>query len=328
MGERTDHTFAQGLGMGARATEGTAQPEAHPLPCAELAGASSWEGRVFRAVCERSHILTFDYCAATDEMTLFAGRVVPATQRIASYLASFETVRAGTVHPESIGSVRRALETALEKQAPATIDYRAKYAEGSFFWCRATPYPCLDEQGSAHLVGAVDNVERERALRMLAEYDAMTGLANHATAEHLIDVALSLPDARTSCVCAVIDIDDFKKVNDSRGHLEGDTLLRKIGAILRASCERADIASRIGGDEFVLLLKGTDLERALAKLESISASVRSLAAADGTAPTVSMGVFVPDAQCSSYRAAIARADQALYEAKRSGKNRICVYRGR
>ena len=102
------------------------------------------------------------------------------------------------------------------------------------------------QDGVRHVVGYVDNIQDERALRWKAEHDSMTGLVNHATAERLVNHALADPEVRRSSVCAIIDIDDFKQVNDSRGHIEGDALLREIGVILRDNCRATDVAEPHG----------------------------------------------------------------------------------
>ena len=126
-------------------------------------------------------------------------------------------------------------------------------------------------------------------------------------------------------MCAIIDIDDFKQVNDSRGHIEGDALLREIGVILRDNCRATDVASRMGGDEFVLLLERIGLPEALRRLDAMVALIKGSTAASPCTPTVSIGVYATGLDDLTYDAVIDKADKALYEAKHRGKNRICVY---
>ena len=102
-------------------------------------------------------------------------------------------------------------------------------------------------------------------------------------------------------------------------------MLHEVGKVLRSSFRESDVLGRVGGDEFLLLLKNIDLEVALDKLEQVK---RQLAAvkvgSQGKALSVSMGVYVPEDDDLAYRDVFVKADEALYRAKRSGKNRICV----
>ncbi|MFR3090535.1 MAG: GGDEF domain-containing protein [Eggerthella lenta] len=104
-------------------------------------------------------------------------------------------------------------------------------------------------------------------------------------------------------------------------------MLHEVGKVLRSSFRESDVLGRVGGDEFLLLLKNIDLEVALDKLEQVK---RQLAAvkvgSQGKALSVSMGVYVPEDDDLAYRDVFVKADEALYRAKRSGKNRICVPR--
>ena len=103
-------------------------------------------------------------------------------------------------------------------------------------------------------------------------------------------------------------------MNDTYGHIEGDTLLHEVGKVLRSSFRESDVLGRVGGDEFLLLLKKVKRQLAAVKVGS-----------QGKALSVSMGVYVPEDDDLAYRDVFVKADEALYRAKRSGKNRICVH---
>ena len=123
---------------------------------------------------------------------------------------------------------------------------------------------------------------------------------------------------------ALLDIDDFKKINDSLGHLAGDDALRQFATLLRGQLRPNDRCARYGGEEFVLLLPGAPLEGAVEAVRRLQRSMaeRALLGGPGRAnPTFSGGVSeVPDGLLAR---ALERADDALYEAKRAGKNRVC-----
>jgi diguanylate cyclase len=127
----------------------------------------------------------------------------------------------------------------------------------------------------------------------------------------------------------LIDIDHFKGVNDTYGHLFGDKVLRAVAHVLQANIKGRDLVARMGGEEFAILFVQATASGALAVAEQIRTAVaqgrvRSVAGEDLTgAVTVSAGLAV-SLSGDSLENLIERADSALYEAKRSGRNRVCV----
>lgn len=123
----------------------------------------------------------------------------------------------------------------------------------------------------------------------------------------------------------LLDADDFKQVNDTHGHQCGDHLLREMALQCRASLRGTDVLARFGGEELIVLLPQTDLAGALAIAERIRHQVQALAVqwqGQAVTATVSLGVAALHASHASVDALIRDADQALYEAKRAGRNRV------
>lgn len=123
-----------------------------------------------------------------------------------------------------------------------------------------------------------------------------------------------------------LDIDDFKKINDTFGHTTGDQVLRELAAILKAGLRDGDVLARYGGEEFAILLPNTPLSQAAEVAERLRAAVAQQAintASAGLLPvTVSVGVAIACSRFSDPEQLVALADKALYEAKREGKNRV------
>jgi diguanylate cyclase (GGDEF)-like protein len=172
--------------------------------------------------------------------------------------------------------------------------------------------------------------ERTLQLQHLARYDGLTDLANHRTfyEAYQREWAVAGRDKKPLSLITV-DIDFFKPYNDTFGHQEGDECLRKVALAIRSQVKRpADLAARTGGEEFFILLPGTEKDGALAMAESIRSVIADLAIPHPASPiadvvTVSLGVATmvppPITEASQF---IARADQALYNAKHKGRNRI------
>ena len=263
-----------------------------------------------------AHAFTFDYLPSEDLMELQPGLQDPACpaqpSRIPAYLASFDEARANVVCADSAATVKNAL-AAADAGSEALFEYLANYGTGAFEWHRAHLRAASDQDGVRHVVGYVDNIQDERALRWKAEHDSMTGLVNHATAERLVNHALADPEVRRSSVCAIIDIDDFKQVNDRYGHGRGDEALRICAAKMRAALGGADLY-RIGGDEFVALAVDVEEDVFVAMVDRLEQTLKVEEGEAGLFGSVGAR-WSPD--CSSVEALLTAADQDMYEKKRS-----------
>lgn len=288
----------------------------------------AWQDERYRLLTEMTNKMSFDYDSDTDTVLLYIDRTGDGVeaQVIPHYLEKLASTRSGVVHPDDMDDVRRMFEDARAGAAEVSAEYRANYYGHGYAWYRANLFVAHDNAGAWHLVGLIENIEDERDLRYRAENDAATGLSNHATTQDLVAAALAKPAVREHSVCVVLDIDDFKAVNDNSGHMEGDALLRRVGSVLRSSFRESDVIGRVGGDEFVLLLKEVDMDVVLRKLSQVRAQISATAVPGlGHAPTLSVGVYATCSDDRTYRDVFTRADEALYQAKRAGKNRVQVY---
>jgi two-component system, cell cycle response regulator len=171
-------------------------------------------------------------------------------------------------------------------------------------------------------------VSRSQKLLQLATRDPLTGLFNRGYVDDRLAIELSRAGRYgTSLTVAVIDADHFKALNDTHGHLAGDQVLRKIGAMLRASFRQSDTAGRYGGEEFVVILPETDIDAARQKLESLRESMASMpfalsARGEKIKMTISAGLasFPQDGENAIQLFAV--ADERMFQAKRGGRNRI------
>lgn len=153
----------------------------------------------------------------------------------------------------------------------------------------------------------------ERRARTAAETDVLTGVANRVS----LDRALSGEAWQAEeFAVVVLDLDNFKQLNDTRGHLAGDEVLRETGQVIQRSVRPSDTVARWGGEEFVIILPGATLEAATRVAERVRSAV-----ADQGRVTLSAGVAVAQAGELAEQV-IRRSDDQLREAKRLGKNRV------
>jgi diguanylate cyclase (GGDEF)-like protein len=152
--------------------------------------------------------------------------------------------------------------------------------------------------------------------------DGLTGLFNHTYFFQQIDLeARRFVRYGTAVSLMMIDIDDFKEVNDTYGHQEGDRILAAMGRTLLRMARDSDICCRYGGEEFAVILPLTDIRKAGAIAERIRAEMTEQLTG-GRMVTVSIGVASCGQTTRTYRELVEKADAALYKAKRSGKNRV------
>jgi diguanylate cyclase (GGDEF)-like protein/PAS domain S-box-containing protein len=185
----------------------------------------------------------------------------------------------------------------------------------------------------AKLVLAADVTERTRAeitLRHQAEHDTLTDLLNRRSFEaRLVEEVERARASGGGCSVLVFDIDDLKYVNDSFGHAAGDSLLRQVAASLRRRLRSGDVIARIGGDEFAVLLPGTNQEQAERIAGQLLEHLRSTVWHGLRRTTASIGVAsFDDEACGTPDLLLTSADVAMYEAKDAGRDRVVVSRGR
>ncbi|MBV9661916.1 MAG: sensor domain-containing diguanylate cyclase [Acidimicrobiales bacterium] len=161
--------------------------------------------------------------------------------------------------------------------------------------------------------------ERER----LAAIDGLTGLANRREFDQVLSREVNRAERSHEPLSLVVfDVDHFKQINDSRGHLGGDEVLRSIGSVLAGAVREMDLVSRYGGEEFAIILPRCDQHDAIRVVERITKAVRQHP--DLVAITLSSGVATIPFNAPDGLSLVAAADEALYESKRTGRDRYSV----
>jgi diguanylate cyclase (GGDEF)-like protein len=179
---------------------------------------------------------------------------------------------------------------------------------------------------ASHAVVALDNARLHRIVERQALVDGLTGLANRRQCEESLADELARVERFGGPLAVVVaDLDWFKDVNDRYGHPTGDAVLREVAALLREMLRTIDLAGRWGGEEFLLILPGTDLAGGARVAERIRVALagRIVLAQDGTPMPVTASFGVAATSGGTIGSELfAAADAAMYEAKRAGKNRV------
>jgi len=183
---------------------------------------------------------------------------------------------------------------------------------------------------AANQVGiALENAKLFEETKVLSITDGLTGLYNRRYfMERLTEEFGRTKRYKRSLSVILIDVDHFKKFNDANGHPEGDYLLRTFAEIMKKLARKSDVVARYGGEEFIIILPETDLEMAKITAERLRSEVAKTDFRGGqTQPlgrvTISSGVASYQANTASFEELIKSADNALYQAKESGRNKVC-----
>ena len=232
-------------------------------------------------------------------------------------------------HPDDLpGQTALIGELLAGRRSRYQLDKRYLHADGHVIWASVSVSVVRDDSGAPlHLVGqVVDITERHRIeerLQHLADHDPLTGVLNRRRFEE--ELIRQLDRCRRygeDATLLMIDLDFFKEVNDSFGHAGGDETLQTVAAALLGHVRSSDVLARVGGDEFAVLLVGVGTERAAIAAAGLATVVRELDGAP-TQVTASVGATVlrPDDQAEL---ALMRADEALYQVKREGRDGSAV----
>ena len=238
------------------------------------------------------------------------------------------------VYPQDLPAVEATLRKAIDEKGQGAAEFRIILADGTLRHVSAVGRAVLDENANVRRVLGVaqDITERKQAEERtvhLAHYDALTDLPNRALLLDRLNQLTKAPQRRKSKVGVVfIDLDRFKEVNDSLGHDAGDLLLQTIAKRLSKAVRDEDTVARIGGDEFVVVLKALHEVRDVAviaqKLLSCLVEPVTLNGYELTI-TASMGISLYPDDATNGQEMIRNADAAMYQAKSAGRNGYQFY---
>jgi diguanylate cyclase (GGDEF)-like protein/PAS domain S-box-containing protein len=236
------------------------------------------------------------------------------------------------VHPEDQGKIGNVLRRLGTSQAPATTEVRVCGTDDQWRTLDVTLTDLSEDPSVGGIVlNAHDVTERQQLeydLRHQALHDGLTGLPNRVLFRDRVSQALARRDD-SSVAVLMIDLDDFKTINDAVGHPVGDEMLKMIAYRLRQFLRAGDTAARLGGDEFAIAIEDVrDREEVLEIARRILISVRAPVSWDGREirADASIGiVFDTDCPNATPEIMLRNADMAMYSAKGKGKGRVAVY---
>ena len=300
------------------------------LACVEeMLRSAEYERRKYALIADISEDLPFEYDFETDTIAytqkyhkVFGHEpVIPRFRERLGRGEAIDPVSEGFREPFlALDAEKASTEAAPERFLPTH--------SGRKRWFALYSTNILDTLGKpVKSVGALRDIDRQKReqLRLLdkSRTDSMTGLYNKVTTEEEIRIALRDARPGSSGVLFMIDIDNFKDVNDSMGHLAGDSIIMEIARQLRRTFRQDDIIGRVGGDEFHVYMRDvSEIAGIRTRAQSLCSSIRNLFKNSNidNAVSVSVGIAVTERPIA-YEDLFRQADVALYHAKGNGKNR-------
>ena len=234
--------------------------------------------------------------------------------------------------PENREEYRSYLDIENMKKQYREGNYTRKYCfqsmqDYTLCWMELTVHVFQEgDTGNMYALLYLKNIDsakkRELEQEMAAMRDPLTNVFNRRSFEQEVN-SFMLGEKDAFGAMLLVDMDDFKKINDTYGHLKGDEVLQKLTDVLMSTFRRKDVIGRLGGDEFVVFVKGVKKREVLdRRMEQFYEALQML---EDCSITCSAGIAIAEQEGFSYQETLRQADEALYHSKQNGKNRYCYY---
>lgn len=288
---------------------------------------------LYRLVSERSNDIVFEY--NLQKKSIYYSRSFEQRFGYSPCTENFpeSALRSGHIHPQDIPVFQTLAQSLFAGQPYLEEELRIQSSNGQFVWCHVQVSMVFDDRHQPlRIVGRmmdIDDQKREREhLIDKAQKDTLTNLYNKGTTQALIEAYLEREGKQGRHALIIIDVDNFKGINDHLGHLFGDAVLSEISSHIQGLFRSTDIIGRIGGDEFLVFLKDM---RSFSLLDEKSRDLMNLfrkTFSDHQKDyriSGSVGISLYPEHGETYTELFKKADIALYSAKHRGKDRFAIF---
>lgn len=287
----------------------------------------------YQAIIEKTDSVVYEWNMTEDTVSIsdvwlkkFGYRPV-----VENFIDNLE--KAQVIHPDDMFKYKELASNAKEGAPYGEIVVRIRKLPKEYVWCKI----CLmtifsNTEKPIAAVGIILDVDKEKreteSMQIMAEQDSLTKLYNKCTCQRLIQEYLVSADKEEISAFIIIDIDNFKGVNDNLGHMFGDAVLTDVATKIKKIFRSTDIVGRIGGDEFAVFMKNAGSEKIIEdKVNALCEAFRQTFSGTNSDYKISgsIGVAVYSKDADNYKELFKLADKALYYAKNSGKDKYCFY---
>ena len=285
---------------------------------------------LYQLVIESTGTITFDYSVAQDLLLLtFVDSNKLYVERKYQDFQKFVNSSEFMVNPESKPKLLKVFREALVKETTGEMDFQAMGPDQHDHWYHVKYLSLAKAQKVYRIFGKIDNfdaiMEAQEAKFERTQFDLITGLRSKDYAKARIEQLLKNRPEEQFDALIFLDIDNFKLINDTVGHLEADKILSRVGKALRKIFRSSDIVARFGGDEFLIYMIDPEQKQIVEdKAKKILSSLRQITYGDQKSLECSIGITGIKDNIRDFETAFRCADQAMYAAKQAGKNTFSI----
>jgi len=293
----------------------------------------SLEAERYRIATEISNDVLFEYHIQSDEMT-YADKyqdIFCRTPYIKSFFANIQKQK-GHIHPDDWGIYLELAKKLAEGRNLIEAQLRIKNRFGNYIWCQIKGKTLYDEKKvPIRVIGKIVNIDAQKqeleALEYKATRDPLTGVYNKEITKKKIDKFIQ-GNNRGTHMFMLVDLDNYKSINDRYGHLYGDKVLVFMTGRIREAFAEGEIIGRIGGDEFIVFAGNiSGMDEAIEKAETLRKALDATYSCDGCTIPISgsIGISMYPKDGYNYEKLMEKADAAMYNVKKTGKNKYIFY---
>ena len=287
----------------------------------------------YQIIMEQTNDIICEWDAKKDQITCSSNWVKKFGYEPIRDQASKRVLSASHIHPEDLPLFSRLIDDIRGGVPYEEMDVRFADAAGRYRWCKIRIAAQFDGAGGLFkAVGVITDIDADKRasqeLRSKAERDSLTMLYNRRTASQKIEEIIAESGENEHAAMLIVDVDDFKLINDVYGHMFGDVVLQEIAAELQKIFRSGDVVARVGGDEFLIFMRGIrDEAIACERAEKINETFRTVLSQnmEGKTPSCCVGIAYFPEDGTSYDELFRHSDVALYNAKANGKMSFEVY---
>ncbi|AOR24937.2 GGDEF domain-containing protein [Clostridium taeniosporum] len=290
------------------------------------------EKKRYKIIAEQSNNILFDYDIQTCKMvySIKYTTITGKDYNVPNFI--YETLKSNLIYKDDVPKFLRLIRLLSSGKDFISIDIRINTVDGSFKWFRIQATVLFEEKEPIKAIGNIVNIDKEKreteALKLKAKLDPLTKVYNKVVTKSLIKQYIST-SGKEKCHCLmIIDIDNFKAVNDNLGHMFGDSVLSEVSSSIKKVFKESDIIGRIGGDEFVIFIKNINSYELISeKANELCESFKKIYTGENNNFIIScsIGISMYPTHGITYDELFKKADMALYSSKNNGKNKFEFY---
>ncbi|MBZ9691980.1 EAL domain-containing protein [Clostridium sp. M14] len=290
------------------------------------------ERKRYKIIAEQSNNILFDYDIPTCKMvySMKFTNITGKDYNIPNFV--HETINSNLIYKKDLPKFLNLIKSLSSGKDFITTDLRINGLNNSYIWFKIQATVLFEDKTPIKAIGNIINIDKEKreneALKLKARLDPLTKVYNKVVTKSLIENYITTVAKEKYHALMIIDIDNFKSVNDNLGHMFGDSVLSEVSSSIKKVFKESDIVGRIGGDEFIIFIKNISSYEVISqKANDLCTVFKSIYTGENNDFKIScsIGISIYPTHGITYDELFKKADKALYSSKSNGKNKFELY---